>query len=87
MDAITFKPEGFRAIDPKSPPMGVRKQGIFSLILIKANGVACFENTATGKDNIRSKFDPETDLLLMTWTGQWRTDIFHLTKEDLDLVY
>jgi len=87
MDAIIFKPEGFRTIDPKSPPVGIRNQGIFSLILVKANGVAHFANSATGKGKIVSAFDPVTDLLLIAWTGQWKTDIFHLTKEDLDLVY
>jgi hypothetical protein len=87
MDQFSFRPTGFRTIDPTSPPTGVRKGGIYSLILVKVDGSAQYANTATGKDRLVSEFDPTTDLLLMAWTGQWKTDIFHLTKEDLDRIY
>jgi len=58
-----------------------------TLILIKATGTVNFSHSCKGKDEIVRRYVDATDLLLLAWTGQWTTDIFRLTRTDLDLRY
>ena len=56
------------------------------LILVKATGEASFSNSRTGKDELVEQFKP-SDLLLFAWVGQWKTDVFIITEEDLKKHY
>lgn len=40
--------------------------------------------TVAAKDEIINDFDDANDLLLVAWTGQYKTYMFKLTKSDLD---
>jgi hypothetical protein len=79
---MLFKPENFRVCDLK-PWKLIRDNQRMTLILIKANGEACYERTRAGKDALVQRFDAESDLLLLAWTGQHKTDIFLVTPENL----
>jgi hypothetical protein len=68
-------------------PTTLRADRGMTLILIKATGTVNFSHSCKGKDEIVRRFVDETDLLLLAWTGQWTTDIFRLTRTDLDLRY
>ena len=83
---MIFKPENFQTLPPDEP-RGLRADAGKTLILIKANGTACYARTMTTKDELLDRYVPSEDLLLLAWTGQWRTDIFVLTKEDINTRY
>ncbi len=85
---MTFKPRNFRRItDDSRPPFKIRTAEHTTLILVKASGEAEYARTRSDKDQLIERFDPQADLLLCAWVGQHRTDIFLLTKGDLDLHY
>jgi hypothetical protein len=74
---------------PDDFPHKIRKSALFTLILIKRGGDVFFENASpVQKDALVEQFD-ETggDLLLMTWTGQYRSDVFLVTPADLERHY
>jgi hypothetical protein len=83
---IPFKPKNFRQLSGDSPT-GLRTNRGMTLILIKATGEASWGHTSSDKDTIVGQFEDSTDLLMLAWTGQRRTDIFRLTRADLDLRY
>jgi hypothetical protein len=55
-------------------------------LLVKASGDAEYARTRSDKDAVVSRFDAQ-DLLLWTWVGRHHTDVFMLTREDLDQHY
>jgi hypothetical protein len=79
----SFRPINFRALAADFSG-SIREGQQYSPILVKANGEASYGHTRSDKDSIVASFDGGSDLLLMAWTGQYRTDIFHLTQGDLD---
>jgi hypothetical protein len=83
---IAFKPENILEL-PKDGPAKLRSDRDKTLILIKGSGEVAFANGRTEKDEIVRRFDDATDLLLLAWTGKWSTDIFRVTKADLDSRY
>jgi hypothetical protein len=83
----TFKPENFRKLTDNSKPSSIRDEEHMTLILVKATGEACYERTRTGKDELVTRFDEKNDLLLLAWTGQYKTDIFQLSADDLATCY
>ncbi len=85
---MNFLPTNFRYLsDSSHPAQPIRVFDGCTLILIKSDGEASFGRTRAAKDEIIAKFAPEVDLLLLAWTGQYRTDIFHLTAKDLENYY
>ena len=72
---------------PENFSIKLRTSGIITLILITEFGDISFENTATGKDKLMESYNPDADTMLMAWTGQYKTDIFELTPEDLKTFY
>jgi hypothetical protein len=54
-----------------------------TLILVKESGEAIYARTRGDKDKLIENFDSQNDLLLLAWTGQYATDIFHLTGPDI----
>jgi hypothetical protein len=57
------------------------------LILITADGSARYERTREGKDALVNRFNEAEDLLLFSWAGQWKTDVFRLSRAGLDKFY
>lgn len=85
----------FREI-PEFMPFKIRTAKTMTLILIElclygASGGtagAGFANTATEKDALLKRFRPDDGgILLLAWSGEYRTDIFYVTKEDLERHY
>ena len=81
---MNFTPTGFRRIDGQQGE--IRSNDGMTLILIQSDGSARYARDRLGKDHIVRDYKPE-DLLLMAWTGQWRTDIFLLDSSDLAAHY
>ncbi len=72
----------------------IRNDGGMTLILIDESAGIEFENASPlGKDRLVKQFkDNFGDLncghqLLLAWTGKYKTDIFHLTQDDIDKHY
>lgn len=85
---MKFNPQNFKRLEGGSKPAtSIRLMDESTMILIKENGDARYGRTRTDKDAIVRDFDEATDLLLWAWTGQYHTDIFLLTKNDLDQFY
>ena len=85
---MKFNPKNFRRITKDSrPSFRIRTNGRTTLILIKGSGEAEYAKDYGGKDRLVTQFDPESDLMLWVWVGQWSTDIFLLSKEDLETYY
>jgi hypothetical protein len=85
---LKFSPKNFRQLSQDSQPGSKIREGKhLTLILVKESGEAMFANTRTGKDELIAQFNPQADLLLLAWTGEWRTDIFHLSSEDVQRHY
>ncbi len=84
---MTFRPSNFKTLAGNPPPYKIREETNATLILVKATGEAMYGRTRGEKDHIVEQFNPETDLLLWPWVGQWHTDVFALGKEDLNKHY
>jgi hypothetical protein len=85
---MIFKPENFRKLSADSKPwFKIRTADSSTLILVKATGEALYANTRSGKDALISRFDERADLLLFAWVGEWHTDIFQLSAEDIANYY
>jgi hypothetical protein len=85
---MTFNPSNFRRITEDSEPQfKIQKNDRATLILIRESGDAEYAWRAYEKDNLVSRFNAQTDLLLFAWVGQWHTDIFMLTEQDVNKYY
>ncbi len=85
---MTFNPRNFRRINGDSrPSFKIRTADHTTLILVKGSGDAMYGRTRSDKDHIIQQFDDKSDLLLWAWVGQYYTDIFQLTQEDLEAHY
>jgi len=67
----------------------IRTNGGMTLILITEFGDMSFENSSpVKKDALIADYNEDGgDTLLLAWTGQYKTDIFLLTQEDLNKHY
>jgi hypothetical protein len=83
---LRFNPRRFRTIINELG-FKIRDVQTSPLILVKTSGECGFGATPLDKDSLVAKFDPKGDLLLWAWCGQFRTDVFVLSKEDLDKYY
>jgi hypothetical protein len=76
-----------RILEASAPVGSLRTDRAKTLILVKANGQACFAKSAGEKDALMRSYEPGADLLMLAWTGNFSTDIFLLTQQDLDRHY
>jgi hypothetical protein len=53
------------------------------LILVKPSGRIVCAVSKSERREIVEIFQPEHDVLLMAWPGQWNTDVFRLDEADL----
>lgn len=83
---MEFNPVGFRKLTEIESFGKIRTNRFFTLILVKQNGSATWGSTVLLKDSIVDSFE-SGDLLLMAWKGQYKADIFILTKENLEEHY
>jgi hypothetical protein len=81
---MNFKPENLRKSDAETPSwVKIRAMDKSPLILVKSTGEVAYANSPTGKDVLIERFDEQADLLLWSWAGEWRTDVFLLSRTDL----
>ena len=85
--SLTFQPEGFRTIEDSMAYLGIRDDAGMTLILVTDEGHATYSRTREGKGAITAKYAPDSDLLLMAWTGKYKTDIFAINAETLKKHY
>ena len=78
---MLFHPTNFRTL-PDELPSALRTDQGMTFISIKSDGTARYGRTVADKDAIVEEHT-DGDLLLLAWTGQWRTDVFLVTKADL----
>lgn len=81
---LKFTPDNFRSLADHVADVQMRTSAAFTLVLVKADGYAAFASRVGEKDDLKKKWNPETDLLLAVWRGQWRSDVFLLTPLDLE---
>jgi len=57
------------------------------LVLVKSNGEIRYANNRGDKDALVECCDFSADVLLWSWTGEWKTDVFRLSKDDIQNYY
>lgn len=78
----------FRKLPSKAmPALNMRADNTCPLIIIKATGECLYANQPADKDEIVKGFDGSKDILLYAWLGQKKSDVFQVTKENLDVHY
>ncbi len=82
---MMFKNLNLRRLDDKFTG-GIRTRAGCTLILVKQDGSVSFQTGAIAKDEMLKDFT-DGDFMMMSWTGQYRSDIFEITREDLDRYY
>jgi hypothetical protein len=83
--SIEFKPLDFKSL-PEDFRFKIRNSNAMTLISVKPSGMARYSRTRSGKDAIVSEH-AEGDLLMLAWTGRHGTDIFLVTRADIDRHY
>lgn len=83
--------EGIRSLSEDSrPEWAIRDMTKSPLILIKKEGrnsKITYAKNKTDKDRLVEQFDEKKDILLFSWCGEWSTDVFKLSKYDVDNYY
>lgn len=64
--------------------ISIRSDRGMTLILLKANGEVHYGRTTSAKDTLVALFDDTSDMLMLAWTGIYKTDIFEITREQLN---
>lgn len=82
---MKFNTDNLRKI-PDDFPLEFKYTPTSPFILIKNSGEITFANE--GKGGIVENYDEAGgDVLLFSWSGTWRTDVFIVTKENLKKFY
>lgn len=76
-----------RTLEASAPIGSLRTDRSKTLILVKANGQSSFAKSAGEKDLLVQTYESAADVLMLAWTGNFSTDIFLLTEQDLDRHY
>lgn len=64
----------------------IRDMPTSPLILVKKNGLVIYGNE--GKDHVVENYEEKKgDILIFSWKGYWRTDVFLITNEELEKFY
>lgn len=79
---VTFQTSSCRRL-PDDHVDKLRRWTGYTFILVKSTGEVYWACRPKEKDQVVSQFDPDADALLMCWQGEWASDIFVLTKDDL----
>lgn len=71
----------------RGAPICIRRDACSPLILIKADGRITFATGRTDKDALVERFNEDEDVLLLAWAGEFRTDVFTVSRKDLNRFY
>jgi hypothetical protein len=83
---VTFNPENLRKAPEGGFPFKIKTARWATLILVKRDGKVYFAVNGGDKNFLKHSYE-DGDLLALAWTGEYHTDIFHVTKDDLDRDY
>lgn len=53
-----------------------------TFMLVKPDGWLCYARCKSEKDKLVDKMNPE-DVVIFAWHGQWRTDMFVITHQEI----
>jgi flagellar biosynthesis GTPase FlhF len=56
------------------------------VVLINTAGLSTYATHIKDKLEILNNFEEETQIILFAWQGKFKTDMFELTKEQIDLI-
>ncbi len=83
---IIFNPENLRKAPEGGFSFKIKIARGVTLILVKRDGNVHFAVNQGDKNVLKQRYE-EGDLLALAWAGEYRTDIFHVTDEDLKRDY
>lgn len=84
---MKLNPMQFRTFGGVEHPVYMRVNTQSPLILVQGNGDISFAKNRTDKDALVAKFNPKKDVLLYAWAGEFSTDVFTVTPDDLKKHY
>jgi len=84
---MKLNPKNLQILSSVTRVAGIRNNRSSPLILIKPNGEIYYAKNVGEKDNLLTQFDPKEDALLYSWSGQYSTDVFVVTEDDLKKHY
>lgn len=87
MKTLKLTADEFEELTEDIPHLGIRDMKQSPLILVQATGNIISGTTGRDKDDVVEEFDEATDVLLFAWAGQWKTNVFRLTKADIEKHY
>ena len=86
--------ENFRRLQERAGPAAqwepsqpIRVLDGSPMILIRADGTMSWARTRTDKDAMVQTFNPDADVLLWVWRGQYGSDVFRLSDADVKAKY
>jgi hypothetical protein len=85
--AVKFQPRNLRKLEGDHP-MQLRNDKGMTFILVKTSGAVQYATDRGDKDALVADYDEKAgDLLMLAWTGHWKTDVFELTRAELERRY
>lgn len=82
-----MNPKNLRTLDKDTHPLYIRVNTVCPLILCKSNGDVLYGKNRGEKDDVLAQCNFDADLLIFPWVGEWSTDVFVLSKSDVDKHY
>ena len=83
---MKLNPRNLRKLDGDYPTQLRNDQGM-TFILVKASGEVRYGHGRGDKDDLVAAYDEGADLLMLAWTGKYKTDLFELTRAELERRY
>ena len=83
---MIFAAKNLRKFDT-SFSVGIRSNKASPLILCNANGEISYASNRGDKDSLVASFNEDTDVLMYAWRGEYNTDVFKVSKADLEKHY
>lgn len=84
---MKFNPLNFRTLADDLTNLGIRINSESPMILVKSTGEIEFAKGRLDKDRLVAAFNEKKDVLLWAWRGQYSTDMFKLSAEDIKKHY
>lgn len=84
---MKLNPTGLRSVSDITYCLGIRCAAGSPLLLCKSTGEVKFASGRLDKDKVVAEFDEAKDLLIWSWHGNYGSDMFQLSKADIDKHY
>jgi hypothetical protein len=83
---MKFQPANLRKLDG-ALPAHLRNDQAMTFILVQSSGEVRYAHSRIDKDRLVAAYDEGADCLMLAWTGQYKTDVFELTRAELERRY